>query len=572
MKVDELIRSHFEELGEAPDAVSRFRSLILELAIHGKLVPQYPEEESASVLLKRIDFDRGESNRRAHAFPELSSLNLPEGWSLVPAARITLIETGKRMTGGAQRSGVISLGGEHLRPDGSINYSIPRFVTEEFYESMKAGRVNQGDTLMVKDGATTGKTSFVDCLPDDGKAAINEHVFIFRAYGETHPSFLYFMIRGQADAFIRPQSQGVIGGIRREVAENLPIPLAPLAEQERIVAKVDELMALCDELEAAQQEREARRDRLVTATLHRLSNGVFGEDGASEDGAEFKETARFYINHLPEMTIRVQDVESLKQAVRDLAVQGLLVQPSMKDESAARIPERVSAERERRIEAGLMKRPAAIKTADLEGRKEFPIPPHWLTCQIDDIAIKVTDGEHITPERAKTGRFLLSARNVTDHGIDLSDVDYVPEDEYRRIRGRCDPDEGDILISCSGSVGRVAVVDSDDRYVMVRSAALVKLDRNLIDSKFVALALRSSAVQAQITSASKSTAQANLFIGPIRRLQVPLPPLAEQHRIVAKVGDLLALADSLRMEITAKNSLREVLLEAVLRDAFEKVT
>ena len=136
---------------------------------------------------------------------------------------------------------------------------------------------------------------------------------------------------------------------------------------------------------------------------------------------------------------------------------------------------------------------------------------------------------------------LSSARNVTDSGIDVRDVDFVPEEEYARIRKRCDPDKGDVLISCSGSVGRVSVVDEDDKYVMVRSAALVKLYSEVIEPEFVAIALRSPAVQQQIVQYSKATAQANLFIGAIRKLMIPVPPLAEQRRIVAKVKELSAL-------------------------------
>jgi type I restriction enzyme S subunit len=131
-----------------------------------------------------------------------------------------------------------------------------------------------------------------------------------------------------------------------------------------------------------------------------------------------------------------------------------------------------------------------MKTTGNEAKFDSQIPSSWISCFVDDIAMKVTDGEHITPERSKSGHFLLSARNVTNDGIELSDVDFVPESEFLRIRKRCDPGKGDILISCSGSVGRVAVVDRDDAYTMVRSAALIKLDSSRINSEYVAFALR----------------------------------------------------------------------------------
>ncbi|GAH50198.1 unnamed protein product, partial [marine sediment metagenome] len=147
----------------------------------------------------------------------------------------------------------------------------------------------------------------------------------------------------------------------------------------------------------------------------------------------------------------------------------------------------------------------------------YLLPEGWEWCHIDDIAFKVTDGEHATPLRADKGFYLLSARNVTNQGINLSNVDYVGEHEYNRIRRRCDPDIDDILISCSGSVGRVCLVDKSNTYVMVRSAALIKPSLKDIYSKYVCYCLRSNLVQNQIIIKSRQMAQANLFLAACRR-------------------------------------------------------
>jgi type I restriction enzyme S subunit len=116
-------------------------------------------------------------------------------------------------------------------------------------------------------------------------------------------------------------------------------------------------------------------------------------------------------------------------------------------------------------------------------------------------------------------------------------------------------------------VGRVAIVDRDDAYAMVRSAALVKLDSSLINSNYVALALQADPTQEQIQTYSKSTAQANLFIGAIRKLRIPIPPLAEQQRIAAKVAELLALCDQLEAQLYTAQSESGRLLESVLHNA-----
>ncbi|MFA5026566.1 MAG: restriction endonuclease subunit S, partial [Candidatus Methylomirabilota bacterium] len=139
----------------------------------------------------------------------------------------------------------------------------------------------------------------------------------------------------QAGTAVPALQQGVLGAI--------PVWLPPLAEQYRIVAKVDELMALCDELEAAQAKRERRRDRLVAATLHGMNNG----DASAEPGARssFEDTARFYFNHLPRLTTRPDHIHQLRQTILNLAVRGKLVPQDLRDEPASKILPKVIAAR-----------------------------------------------------------------------------------------------------------------------------------------------------------------------------------------------------------------------------------
>jgi len=113
------------------------------------------------------------------------------------------------------------------------------------------------------------------------------------------------------------------------------------------------------------------------------------------------------------------------------------------------------------------------------------IPEDWEACLLSVISDKITDGDHATPQRVRHGYYLLSARNVLNGAIDVSDVDYVDGAEYMRMKRRCGPEGGDILVSCSGTIGRVTVVPIGFQCVLVRSAALVKLDRSKADGFFI---------------------------------------------------------------------------------------
>lgn len=171
------------------------------------------------------------------------------------------------------------------------------------------------------------------------------------------------------------------------------------------------------------------------------------------------------------------------------------------------------------------------------------IPEHWKVKEVGEVSTQITDGAHLTPDRSEDGYLLLSARNVKNGYLDLSDVDYVPEEEYERLIEKCDPQPGDILISCSGTVGRVCEVPEDLEFALVRSAALVKFDDSLLPS-YAEKVLQSVGVQKQIMGYQTQSAQPNLFQGQIASLEIPIPPVEEQRDIANKLDDIGASVNS----------------------------
>lgn len=236
----------------------------------------------------------------------------------------------------------------------------------------------------------------------------------------------------------------------------------------------------------------------------------------------------------------------LKQKILDLAIRGKLTQQLKSDCTAADLLKDISDAK------SALSQPKGKKSKDPEqiipldkNEAPFEIPANWEWVCIDSIASLITDGEHLTPRRVESfeGYYLLSARNIQDNEILLNNVDYVDEDEYNRIAKRCNPRKNDVLISCSGSIGRVTVVRDDNKYVMVRSAAMIR--PVFVHSCYLMYVLQSNCLQSQIQNYSKQTAQANLFQAAIRALQFPLPPLAEQQRIVAKIEEAFAEIDAI---------------------------
>lgn len=192
-------------------------------------------------------------------------------------------------------------------------------------------------------------------------------------------------------------------------------------------------------------------------------------------------------------------------------------------------------------------------------------PKAWVTTTLESVAKKVTDGEHLTPRRVDAGIKLLSARNVRDGYLDFKDVDYIDEAEYSRISKRCNPERGDILISCSGSIGRVASVETDEPLGLVRSAALVKPDLKKIRPKFLEAYLRTPFLNRLMVKSAHSSSQANLFQGPIRALPILLPPLEHQDEFVSQ----LHVATRVREAHAAAASNLDLLFQSLQQRAFQ---
>lgn len=150
-------------------------------------------------------------------------------------------------------------------------------------------------------------------------------------------------------------------------------------------------------------------------------------------------------------------------------------------------------------------------------------PKGWPVQNFEDISVLITDGEHATPRRSERGIYLLSARNVLNHTLQLDDVDFIDEEEYCRIARRVTPQEGDVLISCSGSIGRCCVVPPNLRFQMVRSTALIRFTEE-INPIFAEWLITSEELQRQIAQSATQSSQANLFQGKIQKLHGYVPP------------------------------------------------
>jgi type I restriction enzyme, S subunit len=299
------VLDHFDRICDAPDAIPRLRRFILDLAVRGKLVEQDPKDEPASELLKQIQAHNGHrikqgATAKQKSFNAIKDAEIP----FVRPARWQWVRLGEclEMINGRafkpsdwQATGLPIVRIQNLNSENaSFNYCDESQVEKR--------HIIDSQSFLISWSGTPG-TSFGAFIWGKGKAALNQHIFKCIQIGEAYfDRFLQVAINGRLDEMIAKAHGGVgLQHITKGKLENLLLPLPPLPEQHRIVAKVDDLLALCDRLEAAQSERESGRNKLTAASLHRLNNGGNAD--------EFREHARFHFRHLSRLTTRPEHIQ-----------------------------------------------------------------------------------------------------------------------------------------------------------------------------------------------------------------------------------------------------------------------
>jgi type I restriction enzyme S subunit len=569
----ELLLAHYEQIAETPDATARLRRFILDLAVRGKLVPHDPNDEPASELLKRIAKEKarlvkaGEIKNEKPLDPitgENQPFDLPQEWSWVRLDFLSLLIT----KGSSPKwqgvnyvnadEGILFITSENVGNHQLRKLDDLKYVESCFRDIEPRSMLRRGDILMNLVGASIGRTAVYDL---DLEANINQAVALVRLVEISEGPLVRYLLQ----YFNSPTAIDFMLGSRVITAQpnmsltdarEFPIPLPPLAEQHRIVAKVDELMGLCDRLETARVTREAVRDRLAAGSLARLN---------APDPETFQADAHFALDALAALTTRPDQIKQLRQTILNLAVRGKLVPQDTNDEPASELMRGIAAEKAQLVKAGEIRKEKPtpeLKAADIP----FEIPLSWRWISLEQLAIKITDGEHLSPNKTTSGMPLLTAVHVTSKGVTFESPQFVSLEDGTKFRMRCDPRRGDILICSRGTIGRCAVVNVDEIFCLMGSVIQFRLPTQCSPSYFNYF-LSTDRAQLQMRGMSGATAVKALYLKDIRLCPMPLPPLAEQHRIVAKVDALMALCDRLEASLTTAAGTRRRLLDALLAEA-----
>jgi len=564
----------FERISEAPDAIPRLRRFILDLAVRGKLVEQDPEDEPAEELLKRVsadisDYQQTFNIRTYREKPDSASgppFRLPSGWQWTRLLGVfRSITDGDHQAPPRADEGVPFLVISDIR-SGVIDYNGSRFVPASYYESLDtARRPVIGDLLYT----LVGSFGIPVVVRESTPFCVQRHIGILRPPGLIPVEFLALLLDSM---LVYKQASDIATGIAQKTVplgglRSVRVPLPPLAEQHRIVAKVDELMALCDQLEAARQQREQCRERLVAASLQRLNQ-------PGDEPEAFRSDARFALQVLPSFTSTPAQIKQLRQTILNLAVRGKLVEQDPEDEPAAELLAAIDRDVEDAVNGGRMRNPKCI--TKYEGIRQYDLPAYWAWTQLGRL-VAAEDGAMCDGpfgSKLKTEHYIstpgysvVRLGNIGTGDFVWGKEGYISRDHFESLR----PNHlmaGDLLVAgLADPLVRCCEVPADLGLAVNKADCFRVRLHFLVDRNYIGWYLNSPVAKRFAGDENHGMTRERINLSNAKALPIPLPPLAEQHRIVAKVDELMALCIQLEQQLSQAEQSRRGLLEAVLLEA-----
>ncbi len=579
----DLLLTHFDQLITCPADIPRLNELILQLAVQGKLVPQDPNDEPASALLERISAEKARlvaenKIRKSKPLPPIGAdeipFDLPEGWEWVRLDNISDIGTGStplKSNGHYYEDGTVPWVSSSATSDLFVS-KASKYITKLAVKETRL-RIYPKHTLIVAlygQGKTRGQISellieatinqaLTAIVLEDLEPSIRSYIKLF---------FLknYRDLRSLAEGGAQPNLN--VGKVK-----SLAIPLPPLAEQKRIVAKVESLLAQTRALETQLAQAQQERVKLNKSALHHLLGVGQTRPKTSEvfETSEVSPTAPWQLiaNNFDLLYNDPAAVDDLKQTILQLAVQGKLVPQDPADEPASVLLERIAAEKARLVKESKVKKPKPLPSI-VEDEIPYETPKGWIWVRLGELSKTITKGsspkwQGVQYVEKDEGILFITSKNVGQYELIRDEESYV-ESKFNEVEPRSILQKNDILMNIVGaSIGRTAIYKLGEIANINQAVCLIRLvSHQHLSTEYLLHFFNSATCIGYMFNKQVDNARANLSMGNISKFPIPLPPLAEQKRIVAKVESLLGLCDSLQSQLVQGEAERSRLLASML--------
>lgn len=541
------------------EGLARLREFILELAIRGKLVPQNPKDEPASVLLMKIRKEKEKlvkegKIRKEKPLPEIKEdekpFRLPQGWEWVRLGDVAILISGQHIEAADWNSNADGFPYLTGPSDfGSYHPIITRWTKKPKVFAL------EGDILITVKGSGVGKLNILD----QDNVAIGRQLMAIRLLG-SEKGFALVFLESNFHVFQNEKMGIAIPGISREDILEKIFPLPPFSEQHRIVAKVNELMALCDKLEQEKTASLKTHQTLVSALLQTLTT--------APDAGELESAWQRLASHFDILFCTEDSVEQLKQTILQLAVMGRLVKQDPNDEPAYKAIESLKIEKENLIKEGKFDPERKIISVK-EKNTPFKLPKSWVWCRYMDVAELKHGHQFREHDFVPSGIPVIKITQCKSNGsLDLTKCDFINKTRFEEFKHFLIFKDDLLMALTGGTLGKVTRVDKDYGAIVqnYRVGKFIPND-SVLSKSFLTIILQSNLFQSLVRGKINQSAQPNVGKDDIEKLIIPLPPLAEQHRIVAKVNELMALCDRLKERLSKAQEIQNTLSQTLIETA-----
>ncbi|HHY0507526.1 TPA: restriction endonuclease subunit S [Vibrio parahaemolyticus] len=549
--------------------VKKLRELILELAVRGKLVPQDQNDEPASVLLERIAAEKAQlvkekRIKKQKALPKVTEqealFNVPKAWEWTRLGNLSSdIHYGYTASAKPDSEGVRLLRITDIQND-KVNWeTVPACdITED---KAKSYLLENDDILIARTGGTIGKSYLVENI--DLQAVFASYLIRVKRIQAVYAPFTKVFLGSQLywKQLIENSAGTGQPNVNATALKQLLFVMPPFEEQKRIVAKVDELMTLCDQLEQQTETSIEAHQVLVTTLLEMLTNSASAE--------ELMQNWQMIAGHFDTLFTTEESIDQLKQTILQLAVMGKLVPQDPNDEPAAILLERIAKEKEQLIKEKKIKKQKALPPI-ADDEKPFELPQGWSIERLGNICEKMGSGS--TPRGGQSayvaeGIPFLRSQNVWNGELKLNDIAYIPKETHDKMENtKVYP--GDILLNITGaSLGRSTIFPVEIPEANVsQHVTIIRLIEPTM-KEFVHLGIVSPLMQSLVWGRQVGMAIEGLSKKVLEQFEFPVPPLEEQKRIFMKVNELVDVCEQLKVKLRNSQTTQLHLTDAIFEQA-----
>lgn len=554
----------------APDGIKKLRTMILTLAVQGRLVSQDPNDKPASELLKEIQAEKakliksGKIKKQKPLSPipeEEIPFQIPKGWewTRLGDALLKLTDGTHHSPPNTEKGDFLYISAKNIKEDGVL-LSNATYVTKKIHEEIYSRcDPEYGNILYIKDGATTGIVT-INNLKEP--FSMLSSVALLKQPKQISNKYLLYVLR--SPFFYSEMRAGMAGvaitRVTLEKMNNAIIPLPPVEEQQKIVEKVDTLLSFCDELDQLRNGKEQKRLAVNTGAINALLK-------ASEE-KDFNSAWKFIEKNFSELYSVKENVTELRKAILQLAVMGKLVPQDPKDKPASGLLKEIQVEKDKLIKSGkLKKQKLLLPITDKE--IPFQIPQGWEWVRLGNIATFYNgDRSSRYPNESdlqSSGIPFFGAKDIQNGVLSLSDVRFISKKKFLELSGG-KLEVGDFVILLRGTVGKTARFFGNDEFktgfINAQMLIIRLLNPDMCD--FVDIYFDSFLFQKMVNDKTTGAVIRQMPANVVEDFLIPLPPLEEQRKIIKKMLLLMSICDGLEVKILTSEQTQASLLSAII--------